>query len=84
MTEWMDPADPKYADDYVPDEKKPGKRSPRLFTIAVKRDALGWRMMVCRVPESTLDNHVSERFEPEMFDLVIARIERKLRELVMK
>lgn len=61
------------------DRPKPGpKPSERVFTIGVKKDAVGWRLIFAMVPESTLNNHVTSRTEPDLFEVMIGRIESAL------
>lgn len=64
--------------------RPPKAASERVLCIGVKRDAVGWRMIVARIPESTLDNHVIERTEPDVFEMTLARVQSKLLELIYK
>ena len=69
-------------EEVVPLEPKPRKVSERVFCIGLKKDNVGWRMIVAKIPESTLNNHVIERHEPDVFDMVLAKVESKLLGLI--
>lgn len=66
------------------EQKKRGRKaSEKLFTIALKRNSVGWKLYVAEVPESTINNHIKERFEPDLFEMVLARVETILRKMVI-
>lgn len=71
-------------DEVVPLQPKGPKASERIFCIGVKKDSVGWRLLIARVPESTLNNHIIERHEPDVFEMVVAKVESKLMDLIYK
>lgn len=71
-------------EDLVPLEPKERKAPDRVLCFGLKKDSVGWRMIVARVPESTLNNHVIERTEPDVFEMTLARVQSRILELIYK
>lgn len=79
----IDPWDDPHAQPLEP-KKRGRKASEKLFTIAIKKDAVGWRIIFAEVPESTIDNHAIERTEPDVFDMMVGKIESRLMGLIYR
>ncbi len=79
-----DPWDDPHAVPLKPEKKRRGRpASEKLYTLALKKTDVGWRLYVANVPESTINNHIDERYEPDMFEMVLAKIDSLLRRKVI-